>query len=119
MSEQLIQNQILKFISRGTTRLFRNNTAQGWSGSRIVRNQDGSITIFDPRPINAGLIKGSSDLIGWTSKNGLAIFTAIEVKSATGRLTDEQKNFILNVQKAGGIAGMARSVDDAAKIIEG
>jgi hypothetical protein len=117
MSEHLTQNLILKAISRGVTRLFRNNTGQGWTGSRIINNRDGSITIFDPRPLNAGLIRGSSDLIGWTTRNGVAVFTAIEVKSDVGRLTPDQKQFILNVQNAGGLAGMARSVDDAAKIV--
>lgn len=60
MAEHLIQNQILKNVSRGTTRLFRNNTGQGWTGSHIIRTP-GSITIYDPRPLSAGLVKGSSD----------------------------------------------------------
>ena len=76
--------------------------------------------------------EGVSDLLGWTTEeidicqppgpsDGLrrvAIFTAIEVK-ARGRLTDEQSAFLHLVQRMGGRAGVARSVEDAGKIIHG
>jgi hypothetical protein len=47
----------------------------------------------------------------------MAVFTAVEVKSATGRATAEQRAFIQHVQAAGGIAGVVRSVDEAAKLL--
>jgi hypothetical protein len=43
----------------------------------------------------------------------VAVFTSIEVKSATGRLGPEQQQWLEAVQAAGGIAGVARSVCDA------
>ena len=67
-----------------------------------------------------GLCKGSADLIGWRTVTitpemvgqQVAVFTSIEVKSATGRLRSEQQQWLDAVQKAGGIAAVARSVAD-------
>ena len=72
-----------------------------------------------------GLAKGSSDLIGWTTRTitpemvgqQVAVFTSIEVKSATGRIRPEQQQWIDAVQAAGGIAGVARSVEDAQQLL--
>ena len=68
-----------------------------------------------------GLCKGSADLIGWTTRTitpemvgtQVAVFTSIEVKTATGRLRPEQRQWLDAVQAAGGVAGVARSVEDA------
>jgi hypothetical protein len=103
--------------------MFRNNVGMAWTG-RVVRNTNGSITIHDPRPLDAGLCKGSSDLIGWTPVTvtpdmvgqRLAVFTAIEVKGPKGKTSPEQTNFIDRVKIDGGIAGVARSADDATQI---
>lgn len=115
-------NRILLAIGRlPGARVFRVNTGQAWQGSRVVRNRDGSITIHDPRPIHAGLVNGGSDIIGWQSViigpgdvgRRLAVFAALEVKSGTGRPTDEQERFLAAVRDAGGIAGVVRSEDEA------
>jgi hypothetical protein len=74
--------------------------------------------------VRYGLCKGSSDLIGWRSTTitpemvgqQLAVFTAIEVKDR-GTPTPEQLHFIAQVQAAGGLAGVARSVDEAKAIL--
>ncbi|OFZ03688.1 MAG: hypothetical protein A2X97_14095 [Bdellovibrionales bacterium GWA1_52_35] len=55
-------------------------------------------------------IKGTSDILGILPDGRLL---AIEVKSETGRLTPEQKEFIGSINRRGGLAFMARSVDDA------
>jgi hypothetical protein len=83
----------------------------------LLRNNVGHTTSSDGRHIIFGLCVGSSDLIGWTTKNNVAIFTAIEVKTRVGRVTKEQQRFIDAVKKAGGLAGVARSVEDFIKII--
>lgn len=70
---------------------------------------------------------GMSDLIGWSPKiidqedigHLFAIYTAIEGKSMKGRKSKEQAAFIDLVQRCGGRAGIARSVEDAGKIIRG
>lgn len=97
------------------------------SDSRIFRNQVGSLP--DPRTgrlVQFGLARGSADLIGWRTititpdmvGQRIAVFTSIEVKTATGRLTPVQRNWLHAVDQAGGIAGVARSVTDALKIVE-
>ncbi len=124
------ESNILKLVQLAVSKLgsvttFRNNTAQGWVGIPVARNAT-KITLAEYRPLHAGLTKGSSDLIGWTEVvitpdmvgRKVAIFTAIEVKSASGRARPDQLNFIEQVRKAGGIAGIARSPDEARDIIE-
>jgi len=110
-SEQQIQQQIRLQCSRGHVRLHRNNPV-------TLRDQHG-------RPVSFGLAKGSSDLIGWKTVTvtedmigqQVAVFTSIEVKSPTGRLRPEQQQWIDAVQAAGGIAGVARSVEDAQQLL--
>jgi hypothetical protein len=110
LSEQRIQQEIRLAVSKGDTRVFRNNTG-------TLRDANG-------RPVSFGLCKGSADLIGWTIRTvtpemvgqRIAVFTSIEVKTATGRLRPEQQQWLDAVQAAGGIAGVARSVEDALRI---
>lgn len=47
----------------------------------------------------------------------VAVFTAIEAKDKAD-LTDAQRRFLLAVHGLGGIAGCARSLDDARAILE-
>lgn len=93
---------------------------------RLFRNQVGQLP--DPRtgrPVQFGLARGSADLIGWRTVvvtpemvgQRLAVFTSLEVKTATGRLTPAQHNWLGAVRQAGGIAGVARSVGDAFQIV--
>jgi len=111
VSEQSIQQHIRLTCGTGATRLFRNNTG-------TLRDQHG-------RPVSFGLAKGSADLIGWTMRTvtqemvgqQVAVFTSIEVKTATGRVKPEQQQWLDAVQAAGGIGGVARSVADALAIL--
>ena len=109
-SEKKIQHEIHTGLI-GDTHLFRNNVGTATTST-------GSVLKF-------GLCQGSSDLIGWTTititpemvGRRIAVFTAIEVKSATGRASDKQKKFINRIHDCGGIAGVARSLDDAESIV--
>lgn len=68
------------------------------------------------RYIKFGFV-GCSDIIG-QMKDGR--FLAIEVKREKGgKASDAQLKFIYAVQKYGGVAGVAHSVDDALRILEG
>ena len=110
-SEQSIQQHIRIACSTGDTRLFRNNTG-------TLRDQHG-------RPVQFGLCKGSADLIGYRTititpemvGQQVAVFASIEVKTPTGRIRPEQQAWLETVQAAGGIAGVARSVEDALRIV--
>ena len=109
-SEQTIQQHIRIACSTGDTRLWRNNTG-------TLKDQHG-------RPVQFGLCKGSADLIGWKRVTvtpdmvgqQVAVFLSIEVKTPTGRIRPEQQQWLDAVQAAGGIAGVARSVEDAQRL---
>lgn len=123
MLESNVQKLIQLTASKLGVVLFRNNVGLGWQG-QVRRLTDGSIHILTPRPLEAGLHKGSSDLIGWKAVTitpdmigkRVAIFTAIEVKAGT-KPTPEQLTFIDQVRKAGGIAGIARSPEEASSLL--
>ena len=96
--------------------------------TRIFRNQVGSLP--DPRTgrlVTFGLARGSADLIGWRTitigpehvGQRIAVFTSIEVKTPTGRVSSFQQSWLEAVLAAGGIAGIARSVPDALRIATG
>lgn len=107
MSETLILQQIrLAMGSRPDVRIWRNN-------SGAMKDRDG-------RWVHFGIANpGGSDLIGWVKVAGVAVFLAIEVKTTTGRATQQQIDFIKFVRLHGGRAGIARSVDQAQEIANG
>ncbi len=124
MAERDITVKILKEASQLGARLFRQNTGLGWVGE-IVRKTGQALVLKNPRPLHAGLCVGSSDVIGWTPRvitpemvgKTVAVFTAIEVKTKGITVTEPQKKFVQAVQEAGGIAGIARSVDEAVALL--
>lgn len=128
MSEHEIQQRILLACGRGEVRLWRNNVGTGWAGPstkvtagnlRVVAQglQPGDVVIRGGRPLHAGLCVGSSDLIGFRIRDGVAQFVALEVKTPAGRATAEQQRFLGMVAGAGGCSGIARSVSDAERIL--
>lgn len=108
--ELAVQNAIRMEHGAGPARLWRNNT--------------GALKDATGRLVRYGLCPGSSDLIGLRTRiiteadlgHRFAQFVAIEVKDR-GRLTEQQQAFIAMVQQAGGMAGVARSVEDARRIL--
>ena len=118
--ETKLMNTIMLALSQAGCTVWRNETAGVWVGKPVYR--DGQlVTLASARMIQAGLCKGSSDLVGITPVTitqemvgqTLGVFTAAEIKTKTGRLSAEQDRFLAAVRAAGGIAGVARSVDDA------
>jgi hypothetical protein len=79
------------------------------SGTFQERNRDGSV-----RYIRANTARGMSDIMG-ALKDGRAL--AIEVKSRTGRMRPGQGEFLQTIRRAGGVAGVCRSVEDAMKLL--
>lgn len=103
-------------------------------GCFMLRNTVGagyvSRTKIDNAPyINYGLggndAKGSSDLIGITTVTitpdmvgkKIGVFTAMEVKTFTGRATIEQLEFGKRVQARGGIFGVVRNDKDVRDLL--
>lgn len=93
-------------------------------GGRLLRNNVGAYK-QGQRFIEYGLGKGSSDLIGWTTVEvtpdmvgqKIAVFTAVELKTVNDRASKEQINFVDQVHKAGGLAGIVYNEDDYKKIL--
>ena len=81
----------------------------------IFRANVGSGITYDGRHFDTGLPKGFSDLFGFRISDGRAFF--IEVKSPTGEVRPEQQNFIEQMRSNGALAGIARSVEEARRII--
>lgn len=79
-------------------------------GHRIWRNNVGLFYTKMGIPVKCGLCNGSSDLIGHLSDGR---FLAIECKARRGREEQDQIAFALSVQKSGGCAFFARSVEEA------
>lgn len=63
------------------------------------------------RYISYGLCKGSSDLIGIIKPSGR--FFALELKTLSGKVTEEQVMFIKLVNNMGGYAAVARTIEEA------
>lgn len=126
MTEHKIQNTIRNALA-GHALIFRANVGQAWAGSSVERLPGNRVLIHGARPFSTGLPPGFSDLFGLVSVEitpdmvgkRVAVFTALEVKTASGRASDKQLAFIDAVNNNGGRAGVVRSADDAMRVIKG
>lgn len=124
--EGVLQRTAHLVASKIGARLFRNNVGLGWAG-KIKSKEGGTVTLTNARPLHAGLIEGSSDLIGWLTVTvtpemvgrKIAVFCSPEIKTETGPILATQETWIENIQKAGGIAGFIRSDDDMTALLTG
>lgn len=95
--EKRIQNEILGFLK--------------FAG--VFAWQNDSVGIYDPKiqrfrkNKSRFHLKGVSDILGVIGGR----FLAIEVKTEAGRLTPEQRAFLVNINTEGGIAFVARSLE--------
>lgn len=99
--EKQIENEILDFLRIIGIYCWKNQSVGVYDAKKKIYRKAN----------NANHIRGVSDILGLVQGR----FLAIEVKSAIGRLTDEQRVFITKVNHEGGIAFVARSVEQAAQ----
>lgn len=100
MAEKQIQNEILRvFGARPDMRLWRANVG---------------MMVIDGRPVRFG-IKGQADLTGILA-GGRRL--EIEVKSPTGKQSEDQRNFQAMIERQGGLYILARSVQDVEEALE-
>ncbi|WP_303753312.1 VRR-NUC domain-containing protein [Enterococcus sp. S86.2] len=85
-------------------------------GHFVYRGNVGKVKMMDGRWFDTGLPKGWPDLFGWTKEGK---FFAIEVKNETGKLRPDQTQFGEFLKRQPIIYGVARSVEDALRILEG
>ena len=108
---------IIDTLCRGATRLWRNNVGG-------LYDQRGRFVAYGLGSHAGSVLSGTSDAIGLHSititpdmvGRRIAVFVAIEAKDLR-RLTSAQRAFLAVVHDAGGIAGVAHSVDEAQQII--
>lgn len=111
MTEHELQNRIRVALSQhGIT--FRTNAGRFWQGKRVWSRELQETVIAQPQAVE-GLPKGFTDLL-FIDSQGCAF---IEVKTPRGKLREEQEKFINLMRSYGHRAGVARSVEDALKII--
>lgn len=83
-------------------------------GYCVFRVNAGKVKLADGRWFDTGVPKGFSDL--FAVKDGKIFF--IEVKSETGKARPEQVNFLATMRdRYGCVTGIARSVEDAVRIV--
>lgn len=125
MSEHKNQNEIRNDLA-GKGLFFRVNVGQAWTGD-VKRLPNGDILIKNPRPFSTGLPPGFSDIFGLKPETitpemvgqQVGIFTALEIKSEKGRVTPRQSAFLKAVRNQGGRSGVARTIEDARRVISG
>lgn len=100
-SEHEIQNEIRIALSQNGCTMFRANAGQ--------------VTTRDGRQFY-GMPKGFPDLCGHRNSDGKSIY--IEVKNEKGKLRPEQIAFGEFLKTQPVLYGVARSVEDALKIVE-
>lgn len=112
--EKNIQKEIMLELSKYGIPI-RINSGTAWTGNKIKKNKDGSLTIFDPRPFKSNSIDGFPDLL-FLGDNGNIAF--IECKTLKGTTRDAQERFIEAMKQRNIKIGIARSVEDAINIIK-
>lgn len=131
MSEGKIWREIRDKLSNGNSRWFRNENGNGVAiRHKHAFTRQAIITACcelaakmggSGARIHFGLTPGSGDLIGLRSVvvttgmvgKTVAVFTSCETKTATGSVREEQLNWQRFVNAAGGVAVIARSLEDA------
>ncbi len=123
MKHGALVQQVLIHVSRLGWRMFKNAVGSAWHGyvteEYMISNKKGDhkvIELHKAYKINYGLQPGSSNLVGYRTVKirpedvgkRLAQFCAVECKTGQYALvTEEQRNFLSQVQKAGGYAAIA------------
>lgn len=82
----------------------------------VFRGNVGKVKMIDGRWFDTGLPKGFPDIFGFRKQDGK--FFAIEVKNEKGKLRPEQIRFGEFLKTQPVLYGVARSVEDALKIVE-
>ena len=86
------------------------------NGCKVFRANAGKFRSMDGQHVIQGLPNGFFDLFGFRVSDHQVFF--IEMKTKTGRPRESQKRFHLMLTECGIIHGIARSAEDAVKIVK-
>ena len=111
-SEHRIQDEIRLALSRHGI-VLRLNSGKFWQGRRVWSNEFKQFVLMDVRPV-MGCPEGTSDLL-FLGEGGNVAF--VECKNQSGKAREKQTRFIEIMHGFGIQAGIARSVEDALKMI--
>lgn len=103
------KNLINEYLSNlpENMRMFRTNSGMGWAGKSVKK---GDITLIkNARPFH-GMPEGWPDITGWETieitpemvGSKIAVFTAVEAKTGSLKLSDKQNRFKEIIEKMGG-----------------
>lgn len=112
--ETKLMRLIMVALTKAGCIVWRNETSGAYVG-KLIHKDARIVTLANAQMMTFGLCVGSSDIIGIHKPTGR--FLAVEVKTKTGRASKEQINFIEQVRAANGIAGLARSVQEALDLL--
>lgn len=96
--ESEIQNDILDYLNRAGVFSFRTNSVGIYDKEKGVYRTPSKYSM-----------KGMSDIIGVRASDGKIV--CIEIKNSVGKLSIHQKAFLNKINRCGGIAFCARSVE--------
>jgi hypothetical protein len=113
-SENTIQGEIRLALSKHGI-VLRLNSGKFWQGERVWSKEFNQYVLVNLRPVQ-GCPEGTPDLLFLGKSNNVAF---IECKTQKGAAREKQKRFIEIMRQYGIKAALARSVDDALKIIGG
>lgn len=100
LKEKEIQEQVLSYLWYNHVFCWRNNSVGIFDATKKVFRKPGRF-----------FLPGVADILGVYQSR----FLALEIKSATGKLSEHQKFFIDEVNYHGGIGIVIRSIDDIDK----
>lgn len=104
VAENQVKNACLEYLHLRGIMAWQNNT-----GAVKYRNGVGK-----DRFLRFGY-KGSADILGCLPGGR---FLAVECKTNTGKLAESQREFLADVRKFGGVAVVARRIEDVAEVLE-
>jgi hypothetical protein len=113
-SEHRIQDEIRLALSPHGI-VLRLNSGKFWQGERVWSNEFQQYVLINLRPIQ-GCPEGTPDLLFLGEQNNVAF---LECKTQKGAAREKQKRFIEIMHDYGIKADLARSPEEALKIING
>jgi hypothetical protein len=104
VSEKEIQNQILTWLWYNRINAWQNDSVGIYDAKKRCFRKKGKFHV-NGRPDIEGVLHGSGRYFG------------IEVKTATGVVSESQKEFMMRISSLGGIIFVARSLDDVIRVM--